>query len=68
MLEVQNQVELNIFHAVALPASVQPKIIEVCVTLVAVNKTGFGQVGSGLQVTLATHPGLFTEPSLKSKS
>ena len=53
----------NISHAVAVPASVQPKTAEVCVTT-AVSNTGLGHVGSGSQVTLATQPGLLTDPSL----
>ncbi|CAM4102143.1 hypothetical protein FLBR109950_15870 [Flavobacterium branchiophilum] len=43
---------------------VQPKVAPVKLIDVAVKAFGFLQVGAGAQVTLATHPGLFTEASL----
>ena len=51
-------------HCVAVPASVQFIVAEVCVIAVTATAVGFGQVGGGAQVILATHPGLLTDPSL----
>ena len=45
---------------------VHPKVTEFMVPPEVSNADGFGQVGGGLQVTLAIHPGLLTEASLRN--
>lgn len=47
-----------------LAGCVQVKLTDVEVMVDEVIATGFLHVGGGAQVTFATHPGLFTEPSL----
>ena len=53
-----------ISQLVATPLFVHPKTAEFVVMFVAVKVVGVAHVGAAEQVTFATHPAIFTEPSL----
>ena len=56
--------KISTSQVVAVPISVHEIVAPVCVTVDIATAVGFGQVGAGAQVTFATQPGAFTDPSL----